>query len=230
MQCFVAPVDDPAAPRRGRPRDPRRDAAILRGRAHADRRGRLRPHDARRRRGPRRREQADDLPCAAPAARRTSSPRPCAQPRGPAAGAGHRQPARRPLALCATRRRLNENAHLAAGLALPLRASAELAALFREHVVSPERARLRDLSRAVARGELADAGAAHAAVRRRRRRPLIHSRVLFPGEPVDDAFVDELVDRVLLPILSPPRKDPHDRHRPSRRPPGGARARSTAGC
>ena len=37
---------------------------------------------------------------------------------------------------------------------------------------------------------------------------LIHTRVLLSLEPVDDAFVTELVDRILLPVVSPsPSKD-----------------------
>ena len=31
---------------------------------------------------------------------------------------------------------------------------------------------------------------------------IIFTRVTDPDEPIDDAFVEELVDRVLLPILS----------------------------
>jgi AcrR family transcriptional regulator len=102
-----------------------------------------------------------------------------------------------------------DNAHLAAGMATQLRASDELAGLFRDHVIAIERARWRELlERAVARGELpADHGTS----------PLfgeiapatVFSRVLLGVDPVDDAFVEELVDGILIPIL--PRSSDHDR-------------------
>jgi AcrR family transcriptional regulator len=100
---------------------------------------------------------------------------------------------------------VERNVHLAAGLALQLRESPELAEIFHEHAVCRERPRVQTiLTRAEARGELDDADAVS---------PLfigvapslIHTRVLLTGEPVDDAFVDALVDDVLLPILSPRR-------------------------
>ena len=97
---------------------------------------------------------------------------------------------------------ITENAHLAAGLTHRLRTDPALAAIFREHVIDAERDRWRlVLSRAAARGELrggragtvsqlfADVGPS-----------LIHSRMTV-GEPLDDAFAEELVDHVLLPIL-----------------------------
>jgi AcrR family transcriptional regulator len=96
---------------------------------------------------------------------------------------------------------LSENAQLAAGLVRQLRESAGLREIFREHVIEPERARWTGIvERAEARGELAP-GAAPSLF------PdvapsLIHGRVTFPGDPLDEAFVTELVDRVLLPILN----------------------------
>ena len=97
---------------------------------------------------------------------------------------------------------MRENAQLAAGLTHQLRRSAELAEIFREHVIEPERARWTGLvERAEARGEVApgaapsmfaDVGPS-----------LIHARMTFPSEPLDEAFVTELVDGVLLPILNP---------------------------
>ncbi len=97
--------------------------------------------------------------------------------------------------------RLHHNAHVAAGLTCQLRESPELATVFREHIVTGERERVRAvLDRAQARGEIADAGAVtplFAGVAP----SLVHSRVLLTGEPVDQSFVGELVDRVLLPIL-----------------------------
>src|SRR5919199_1439208 len=95
-----------------------------------------------------------------------------------------------------------EDLHLAAGLTRLLRSSDELAGLFREHVVAAERERWRVvLDRAAARGELpgrasvsplvADIASA-----------LVFSRVMFSGDPIDDAFAEELVDRVLLPAIA----------------------------
>jgi AcrR family transcriptional regulator len=97
--------------------------------------------------------------------------------------------------------RLLDEAHLACGLAAQMRTSPELAAVMREHVIAEEHARVETiLERARARGELA-------------RRPisplfadvagaLVYTRVTITGEPVDDAFAAELVDRVLLPVLN----------------------------
>jgi AcrR family transcriptional regulator len=92
-----------------------------------------------------------------------------------------------------------ENAQLAGGLMGQLRRSEELRDIFAEHVIEPERDRWRLLlERAAARGEIApgatdlfpDVGPS-----------IIHGRVSFGSEPLDDAFAVELVDRVLLPIL-----------------------------
>jgi AcrR family transcriptional regulator len=97
--------------------------------------------------------------------------------------------------------RLLGDAHLACGLAAQMRTSAELAAVMREHVIAEEHARVETiLDRARARGELvpgpvstlfADVAGA-----------LVYTRVTITGDPVDQAFADELVDRVLLPILN----------------------------
>jgi AcrR family transcriptional regulator len=95
-----------------------------------------------------------------------------------------------------------ENAQLAGGLMRQLRTSGELREIFAEHVIEPERDRWRLLlERAVARGELAAGGATELF-------PdvgpsLIHGRVSFGSEALDEAFAVELVDRVLLPILEP---------------------------
>jgi AcrR family transcriptional regulator len=95
-----------------------------------------------------------------------------------------------------------ENGQLAAGLTGLLRSSEELASLFREHVITVERGRYRILlDRAAARGEITDAAAVT---------PLfadvagaiVFSRVMISREPVDDAFTEELVDTVLLPIVA----------------------------
>jgi AcrR family transcriptional regulator len=96
-----------------------------------------------------------------------------------------------------------ENAHVTAGLASRLRESEELAALIREHAVEVVRGRFaRIVERAVARGELA-AEPPTSPLFSDVAPSLIHTRVLLSLEPVDDAFVTELVDRILLPIVSP---------------------------
>jgi AcrR family transcriptional regulator len=102
-----------------------------------------------------------------------------------------------------------DTAHLAAALAGRMRESEELAALVREHAIVAVRRRFGTvLDRAEARGELPGRPAVS---------PLfidiapslIHTRVLLTGDPVDDAFADELVDRILLPILTGPKTDEH---------------------
>ena len=96
-----------------------------------------------------------------------------------------------------------EDAQLAAGLTGLLRSSDEFAALFREHVIAAERERYRLLlDRAAARGEIADVAAVT---------PLfadvagaiVFARVMISREPVDDAFAEQLVDAVLLPVATP---------------------------
>src|SRR5919201_4310979 len=106
------------------------------------------------------------------------------------------------LALVAiqTGKMLND-VHLASGLLTQLRTSPELAAVMQEHVIAEERGRWETiLERARARGELgpgpvtplfADVAGS-----------LVFTRVTISGEPVDRAFAEELVDRVLLPILN----------------------------
>jgi AcrR family transcriptional regulator len=93
---------------------------------------------------------------------------------------------------------VQQNAHLAIGMAQRLRESPELANVFHTHVVTPERGRFQHIiGRAVERGELpsvpksaallADvvAGAAH-------------YRLLVMGEPLDPG---QLVDDLLMPAL-----------------------------
>jgi AcrR family transcriptional regulator len=105
-------------------------------------------------------------------------------------------------------RKMADETQLAAGLTSQLRHSEELAAIFREHVIAAERARWAAIAeRAAARGELpegdvtplfSDVGPA-----------LIHARSVIAAEPLDGAFVVELVDRVLLPILNPDLRRTH---------------------
>jgi AcrR family transcriptional regulator len=90
--------------------------------------------------------------------------------------------------------------HVAAGIIMQLQSSPELEALFRDEVVCDEQERFESLlARAAERGEIegevtplfADIPGS-----------IIFTRSLIRREPIDDAFVEELVDRVLLPILS----------------------------
>jgi AcrR family transcriptional regulator len=97
---------------------------------------------------------------------------------------------------------LSVDPQVAGGLISHLRSSEELAALFREEVIADERRRYQSLlDRAVARGEIAGgvtplfadiAGS------------VIFTRSLIAGEPLDRQFLEELVDRVLLPITKEP--------------------------
>jgi AcrR family transcriptional regulator len=98
---------------------------------------------------------------------------------------------------------IDEDAHLAGGLISQLRDSEELATLMRDEIVTLERQRYDALiQRAVERGELsADA----------RVTPLfsdvagavVFTRAVITGQPLDQAFLEELVDHVLLPVLNP---------------------------
>jgi AcrR family transcriptional regulator len=96
-----------------------------------------------------------------------------------------------------------ESAQIAAALASRLRESPELATLIREHAVETMRGRFAlVVERAIERGELpadppvsslfADVAPA-----------VIYTRTLMSLEPIDDALVTELVDRILLPVVFP---------------------------
>lgn len=98
---------------------------------------------------------------------------------------------------------MRENAHLAAGLTQRLRESPQLAEVFREQLVPAKRQYFEAIMRrAVERGELprvpeaagliADVAPA-----------LIHARALITGDPLDDRFINQLVDQVLIPALRP---------------------------
>ena len=102
----------------------------------------------------------------------------------------------------------DESAHIAAGMATQLRASEELSALFAEHVIAVERARWSEIvRRATERGELR-AGEPVSALFGEIGPATVFGRVLMGIDPVDDAFAEELVDHILLPIL--PRTTSHD--------------------
>ena len=96
---------------------------------------------------------------------------------------------------------LSVDPQVAGGLISHLRASDELATLFREEVVADERRRYDVLlSRALARGEIA---AKPTVLFADVAGSVIFSRALIAGEPLDREFLEELVDRVLLPIVNP---------------------------
>jgi AcrR family transcriptional regulator len=101
-------------------------------------------------------------------------------------------------------RSLAEETKLAAGLSGAMRESEELAQLIRDHVVADDRRRyMAIVERAVARGELADdrpASKLFADVAP----SLVFTRMLVTREPVGRSFIEELVDRILLPILLTP--------------------------
>ena len=97
---------------------------------------------------------------------------------------------------------MQENAHLAAGLTQRLRESPQLAEVFREQLLPAKRQYFVDiLKRAVERGELPRVPRA-AVLIGDIPMALIHTRALITGDPLDRRFVNELVDRVLIPALS----------------------------
>jgi AcrR family transcriptional regulator len=102
--------------------------------------------------------------------------------------------------LGAIRGTVDEDTHVAGGLISQLRSSPELAELFREEVIADERRRYDVLlGRAAGRGEIvlpvtplfADIAGS-----------VIFTRCLIADEPLDEPFLLELVDHVLLPILN----------------------------
>lgn len=110
--------------------------------------------------------------------------------------------------LSAVTGRVDEDAHLAAGLISQLRDSEELAQLIREEVVDLQRGRYDAiLQRAVARGELS-ADARITPLFSDIAGSLIFARSAVTGEPIDRPFLEELIDHVLLPVLNPLPKEP----------------------
>ena len=98
---------------------------------------------------------------------------------------------------------IDEDAHLAGGLISQLRDSEELAALMREEVVAHERRRYDGLlARAVERGELS-ADARITPLLSDVAGAIVFTRAVISAEPLDQPFLEELVDHVLLPILHP---------------------------
>ena len=97
---------------------------------------------------------------------------------------------------------LEDKVHVAGGIISQLRNSPELAELFRAEVLPHERSRYDAiLGRARARGELSgDVAPLFADIAG----SVIFSRALITGESLDGAFLEELVDTILLPILTTP--------------------------
>src|SRR3954447_656387 len=110
--------------------------------------------------------------------------------------------------LGAIRGSIDRDAHVAGGLISQLRSSPELRELFREEVIADERRRYDVLlARAAARGEIvlpvtslfADIAGS-----------VIFTRCLIADEPLDEPFLLDLVDHVLLPILNVAPTPPED--------------------
>jgi AcrR family transcriptional regulator len=96
---------------------------------------------------------------------------------------------------------MRENAHLAAGLTQRLRESPQLAEVFREQLVPAKRQYFEAIMRRAAeRGELARVPEA-AGLIADIAPALIHARALITGDALDDRFVNQLVDQVLIPVL-----------------------------
>lgn len=96
------------------------------------------------------------------------------------------------------------------GLLTAMRSDPELTRLLREQMVATKRSVLRVLvDRAVARGQLSTDTDTH--IPDEIAPAVILSRLILTGERVDTAFVEHLVDDVLLPALQ---------HRPGSAPPG----------
>lgn len=94
----------------------------------------------------------------------------------------------------------DQDAALILGLMIAMRRDAELAAAVRSQVVTDKgEAFGAVIARAVARGELS-ATVDHALFVEISS-AMLFSRLFITGEPLDDAFIDHLVDAVLLPLL-----------------------------
>jgi AcrR family transcriptional regulator len=92
-------------------------------------------------------------------------------------------------------------AHLTIGMIAQIRASEELRQLFREHILPARHEWMMiQVARAIARGEL-PAEPPVTPLYLNVAPSLIFSRIQFDLGPLDHAFVAELVDHILLPIL-----------------------------
>lgn len=94
-----------------------------------------------------------------------------------------------------------QDAALILGLLIAMRRDPELALAVREQVLDAKRAVFgAAIDQAVRRGDAATT--ADAALLAEICSAVLFSRLLVTGEPIDDAFVQHLVDAVLLPLLS----------------------------
>jgi AcrR family transcriptional regulator len=103
--------------------------------------------------------------------------------------------------LTAMRDRLEgQDATLLLGLIAAMRRNAELADVVRSQLITSKRAAFGDVvERAVARGQL-PVGTDHALAAEIAAAVLL-SRLLITGQPLDDAFIRQLVDGALIPAL-----------------------------
>ncbi|MBO2453704.1 TetR/AcrR family transcriptional regulator [Actinomadura barringtoniae] len=93
-----------------------------------------------------------------------------------------------------------QDAALILGLMIAMRHDAELAAVVREQVVADKgEAFGAVIARAVARGELPET--VDTALFVEISSAMLFSRLFLTGQPLDDAFIDHLIDDVLLPLL-----------------------------
>jgi AcrR family transcriptional regulator len=96
---------------------------------------------------------------------------------------------------------VGQDASLVLGLMMAMRRDAALADAVRAHLVDVKGEAFRIvLDRAVARGELA-ASTTHGMLAEIGS-AMLFSRLFLTGGPVDDAFINSLVDEVLLPLLA----------------------------
>ncbi len=101
-----------------------------------------------------------------------------------------------------------DDAALMAGVLLAMRKSPDLAATLRSQMIEAKRC-VGELivQRAVARGELCSHAAAD--VFNELAPAMVFSRLLITGEALDDAFIEHMVDDVLLPLMTAVGADSH---------------------
>jgi AcrR family transcriptional regulator len=100
---------------------------------------------------------------------------------------------------------LGQDAALILGLLVAMRRDPELASAVRDQVLAAKREAFGTaIARAIARGDIP--ATTDTALLAEICSAVLLSRLLVTGEPLDDAFVEHLVDGVLLPVLRPPPK------------------------
>ena len=110
--------------------------------------------------------------------------------------------------MCAS---LDGDEALVAGVMSAMRTDSELAGLMRTHVLDGDSPMDVVVARAVARGELPP-GASGALVDEVAP-AVVMLRLVFRGEPLDEAFLVHLVDEIVLPLLRQPPPGAQDPHR-----------------